>query len=355
MKSLEPDRLDALRFDAAQLATLRTLGEYRGKQALYIAQTPDVLRQLRDVAVIESTESSNRIEGVTVAPRRLQALMREHAAPRDRSEQEVAGYRDALALIHESARDMPFTPNVILQIHATMTRYMAAPGGRWKQTDNDIIERRADGTTSIRFRPVAAHLTPIAMENLTTAYAGALDRSLQDPLVLVPLAILDFLCIHPFTDGNGRASRLLMLMLLYQQGYEVGRYISLERVIEDSKEGYYDTLQRSSQGWHDARHDVRPWLDYCWAVLLAAYREFEERVGSLHRGRGAKGERVRTAVLARAQPFSISDIEAACAGISRDTVRAVLRQMKAEGVIESTGKGRGAKWVRRRQEIPTAT
>lgn len=346
MHSFTPDFLARLRFGASQAATLRALGEYRGKQELFYRQAPEVLRGLRQVAIIESSESSNRLEGVIVAPSRLKALVIKHTQPRDRSEQEVAGYRDALGLTHESARNMPFTPNVVLQLHTTLSRYMPAPGGRWKQTDNDIIERHPDGTVRIRFKPTPAHLTPMAMEELTKRYADALRDAKQDPLVLVPLTILDFLCIHPFNDGNGRIARLLTLMLLYHFNYEVGRYISIERVYEETRESYYETLEASSQGWHEERHDVFPWLEYFWGVLLRAYREFEERVGEVRTGRGAKTGQVREAVLSRREPFSISEIEAACAGVSRDTVRLVLRKMKSEGVIASTGKGRSARWRR---------
>lgn len=345
MQSLTPDYLAKLRFEAKQLATLRALGEYRGKQRLYIAQSPEVLTDLRQVAVIESTESSNRLEGVVVAASRLKSLVLKNAMPKSRSEQEVAGYRDALGLIHENAEQMPFTEGVILQLHSTMYRYMPQPGGHWKATNNDIVERHPDGSSRIRFHPVAAHLTPMAMADLVARYRNALDQHLADPLVLVPLVVLDFLCIHPFPDGNGRMARLLTLQLLYHFDYTVGRFISLERIFEESKESYYETLKASSQGWHEAAHDIAPWLDYFWGALLRAYKEFEERVGTIERGRGAKGDRVRADIMRRTLPFSISEIEEACPGVSRDMVRLVLRTMKTEGLIAPTGKGRGAKWV----------
>lgn len=356
MHSLSPDMLMRMRFDAQQMATLRALGEYQGKQRLYVAQAPEILSGLRQVAVVESTESSNRLEGVVVAPSRLKSLVLKNAAPRNRSEQEVAGYRDALALIHESAAHMPFSQSVVLQLHGMLYRYMPEfgkyAGGRWKATNNDIVERHPDGGTRVRFRPVAAHLTPMAMHDLGTRYGEALDQHLADPLVLVPLVILDFLCIHPFPDGNGRMARLLTLQLLYHFDYAVGRYISLERIFEESKESYYGTLEASSQGWHEAAHDTAPWLNCFWGALLRAYKEFEERVGTFERGRGNKGERVRAQVHKRMLPFAISEIEAACPGVSRDMVRLVLRAMKAEGLIASTGKGRGAKWVIQKTNKP---
>lgn len=346
MKSLQPAYLQNLRFDAQQLGTLRALGEYRGKQQLYVVQSPEVLSGLQQVAVVESTESSNRLEGIEVAPSRLKALVLKDATPKSRSEQEVAGYRDALALIHESGEQMPFTEGTLLQLHSMLYRYMPQPGGVWKATNNDIVERHADGSTRIRFRPVAAHLTPMAMADLVSGYRYALDQTLADPLVLVPLVVLDFLCIHPFADGNGRTARLLTLQLLYHFDCAVGRYISLERIFEESKESYYETLEASSQGWHEGQHNIAPWLGYFWGALLRAYKEFEERVGQIEHGRGAKGDRVRAEALKRTLPFSISELEDACPGVSRDMVRLVLRAMKAEGLIESTGKGRGAKWVR---------
>jgi Fic family protein len=346
MQSLQPDYLTSLRFDAQQLGTLRALGEYRGKQQLYVAQSPEFLSGLRQVAVIESTESSNRLEGIEVAPSRLKALVLKDAAPKSRSEQEVAGYRDALALVHESGEHMPFNEGTVLQLHGMLYRYMPQPGGVWKATNNDIVERHPDGSTRIRFRPVPAHLTPMAMTDLVGRYRHALDQHLADPLVLVPLVVLDFLCIHPFADGNGRTARLLTLQLLYHFDCAVGRYISLERIFEESKESYYETLEASSQGWHEGRHDIAPWLGYFWGALLRAYKEFEERVGQIEHGRGSKGDRVRAEVLKRTLPFSISELEDACPGVSRDMVRLVLRAMKSEGLIAPTGKGRGAKWVR---------
>ena len=344
MHSLSPDFLAQLRFGAQPMATLRALGEYRGKQQLYMAQSPEVLSDLRQVAVVESTESSNRLEGVVVAAHRLKSLVLKNATPRSRSEQEVAGYRDALGLIHESGDQMPFSEGTVLQLHSMLYRYMPQPGGHWKATNNDIIERHPDGRSRVRFRPVAAHLTPMAMADLVMRYRTALDQHLADPLVLVPLVILDFLCIQPFPDGNGRMSRLLTMQLLYHFGYAAGRVISLERIFEESKESYYETLEASSQGWHEARHDTAPWLQYFWGALLRAYKEFEERVGTVSRGRGAKGDRVRAEILKRQLPFSISDIEQACPGVSRDMVRVVLRAMKAEGLITPSGKGRGATW-----------
>ncbi len=239
---------------------------------------------------------------------------------------------------------MPFQPGVVRQLHTMLYRYMPQSGGSWKGMDNDIIERYPDGTARVRFRPLAAHLTPMAMDSLCQRFHHATQQQLADPLVLLPLTVLDFLCIHPFADGNGRIARLLTLQLLYQAGYAVGRFISLERIIEEAKEGYYRTLEISSVDWHHGAHDCHPWLNYFWGVLLRACQEFEERVGMLTVGRGAKGERVRAEICKRSLPFSLSELEHACPGISRDTVRQVLREMKAEGQVQVLSKGRSAKW-----------
>ena len=350
MRSLAPEHLTALVFDASQLATIQRLGEARGRQDLFVAQIPEQLEVLRQTAVVESSESSNRIEGVVAAPGRVAAIVLKAAAPRDRSEQEIAGYRDALQLIHESHEHMTFTTSVVLQLHSMLFRYLPSEGGIWKATDNEIVERHRQGrVTRARFTPVPAVGTPAAVRALATAYETAQREGRLDPLILVPLFVLDFLCIHPFRDGNGRMARLLTLLLLYQSRYQVGRYISLERVVEESKETYDEALERSSQGWHEARHDARPWLDYFWGVLLRAYREFEERVGTLSLGRGSKTQQVRAAVSRRLGPFSISDIEADCPGVSRDMVRVVLRQLRDETAITPLGKGRGARWIRKQE------
>jgi len=344
MPSLKSQYLESISFTASQASVLRLLGEYRGKQTLFERQKPEVLKSMRDLAVIESSESSNRLEGIEVPHARIKDLMRSDTAPRNRSEQEVAGYRDALALIHDARSDMPFSVNVIRQLHKTIYGYHATPGGDWKMTSNEIIERGIDGSLRVRFKPVSPVSVAPFMDDLIENYEAAVSTSGQDPLVLLPLAILDFLCIHPFSDGNGRVGRLVTLLLSYHHGYEVGRYISLERVIEDSKETYYEALETSSQGWHEDEHDVHPWLDYFWGLLLKAYSEFEERAGSPPSGRGSKTDRVRRAVMRQIAAFTIADLEKECPGVSRETIRNVLRDFRDSGVVAATGTGRGAKW-----------
>ncbi|UZJ60896.1 Fic family protein [Pseudomonas sp. KU26590] len=344
MHSLTPDFLSGLRYNGLQIATLRSLGELRGKQQLFVAHRPRILKGLKQLAAIESSESSNRLEGVVVASGRLKSLIMKNAEPKTRSEQEVAGYRDALALIHEAAAVSPLSEGIIQQLNNMLCRYLPQEENYGKATTNNTIDCPPAGSSTVGSHPLEGHFRPMAMADTIIRYQTALDQNLADPLVLVPLSILDFLCIHPFSDGHGRVARLLTLLLLYQLDYSVGRFISIERIFEDSKESYYRTLETSSQGWHEGEHDVQPWLNYFWGALLRAYKEFEVRVGTIDYLPRGKSARVRAEALKRTGLFSISEIEKSCPGVSRDTVRLVLRSLKAGGLIEPTGKGRNAKW-----------
>jgi Fic family protein len=351
MPSLTEEYLKSLKFSNKQGATLRAIGEHRGRQTLFIRQSPELLESLKQVAMIESSESSNRLEGITASHKKIEALVLKNTMPGNRSEQEIAGYRDALAIIHESGPHMEFTINVILQLHSMLYLNMPNDGGRWKMTDNEILEKNPDGTVArVRFRPTPAVSTPFAMEDLTKDYKYSIFNLQQEPLIVVPLAILDFLCVHPFADGNGRTARLLTLLLLYHFDYQVGKYISLERIFEESKEGYYETLEYCSQGWHENKHDVLPWLNYFWGALIRSYKEFEERVGTIGTGKGSKTDQVKEAIARRINPFAISDLETECPGVSRDMIRNVLRQLRDEGLIAAQGKGRGAKWKKKKWE-----
>jgi len=345
MASLAPQRLDSLTLSVEQASTLKSLGHYIGRHDSYQRQAPEVLQSLTIMAKVESTESSNRIEGIVATKERVEKLVLKSSTPRNRSEQEIAGYRDALALIHDSAEHMPLSSNLILQLHSTMSRYMPDAGGKWKTVDNAIVETGVDGAPRLRFAPTRAIETAQAIEKLSDDFHQAVAVEGREPLVVIPLAILDFLCVHPFRDGNGRISRLLTLLLLYQSGFEVGRYVSLERVFEESKETYYQALEASSQKWHTDEHDLSPWLNYFWGVMLCAYRELDQRVGTVSSGRGSKTERVRALVARQIKPFAISDIEHQARDISRDMIRVVLNKLRDEGVVELRGRGRGAKWV----------
>lgn len=345
-KSLSEYWLENLQFDSNELATIRAIGEYRGKQDLYAKQSPEVLNNLRIVAKIESSESSNRIEGIFVNRNRVEKIVQKpKEVLQNRSEQEVAGYRDALQIVHESAIHMPVNSNIALQLHRILCNYVPNSGGSWKSTDNEIIEIDEQGNRRVRFRAVTAIQTPHAMHRWAVQYNASIK--LVDPIIVIPLAILDFLCIHPFSDGNGRVSRLLTLLMLYQADYQVGRYISLERVIEQSKESYYETLQKSSQYWHEGKHDVKPWARYFWGVLIKAYRELDDKVADIRSGKGAKNEMIRQAVQRTVGPFSITELQEKLPTIGRAMIKLVLAELKKEGEIALQGKGRGAKWVRK--------
>jgi len=329
------------------LMMVRTLGEHRGRQSLYQEQSPELLETLKRVAMVQSVESSNRIEGVTVAADRLEAIVAKKTTPKGRSEQEVAGYRDVLASIHANAKRMILTPELILRLHRQIYARTPDRGGAWKEKENAILEVLPDGRQVIRFRPVSALATPEFIERLCTFYHQAMDQRQAEPLLLIGSFIFDFECIHPFWDGNGRIGRLLTLFFLYQAGYEVGRYISLERIIEESKETYYEVLLQSSHGWHEAKHDLRPWWNYFLGTLIAAYREFEERVGTITTARGAKREMVRQTVSRLPDQFSLREVRQACPGVSPDMVRLVLRELQKENLVTCTGRGPGAIWKKR--------
>jgi Fic family protein len=327
------------------LQSVRLVGAYGGKEALFRQQSPQVLEALREGAVIQSTESSNRIEGVLAPPQRIRDLVAHRTQPANRSEQEIAGYRDALNTIHTNFRDMRLTSNLVLQLHRDLFQFVPGGGGRWKAAENDITETRADGMRVIRFKPVAPHLTPDAMTRLHDAYGAELDANAVDPLLLIPTYVLDFLCIHPFADGNGRVARLLSLLLLYQGGYEVGRYISLEGVIEGTREGYYDSLYASSQGWHEGQHSLVPWWEYFVGVMLVkAYRDFEDRVGVTSARRGVKRDMIRDAVTRLPTRFRYADLARALPAVSRPTIARALRELRAEGAVRCMKPGRDATW-----------
>ena len=319
------------------------IAEAKGRQDLHTRQAPQVLRALREMALVQSVESSNRIEGVTVDPARLRPLVVGDARARDRSEEEILGYRRALNLIHTSASDLSITPDLFQRLHRIIQEG-SGDAGQWKRLDNEIVELRPGAPPIVRFRAVAAAETPAAVDELCLSYRHALDQERVPPLLAMACLVLDFLCIHPFRAGNGRVSRLLTLLALYQHGYEVGRYISLERLVEESREDYYEVLRRSSENWHEGRHDILPWLNYFLAILRRAYREFEERVGQVRTPRGAKAALVEAALDAFPGNFTLSDLERACPGVSRDMVRRVLRDLQKAGKVVCLGRGPGAAW-----------
>jgi Fic family protein len=319
------------------------IAEAKGKQDLFTRQSPQVLKTLREMALIQSTESSNRIEGVTVAPDRLRPLVLGHTKPRDRSEQEVQGYRLALNKIHSGHAKLPITADTLKHLHA-LCQSASGDAGQFKRIDNEIVELRQGSAPVIRFKCVSAKQTPAAMDELCLLYRHALDQDNIPPLIAIAGLVLDFLCIHPFRDGNGRVSRLLTLLVLYQHGYEVGRYVSLERLVEESKEDYYEVLHRSSQRWQEGRHELTPWMNLFLAVIRRAYAEFEQRAGNVKTKRGAKAGLVIAAIHQQPGDFQLSDIERACPGVGREWIRTLLTDLKAAGEVSCQGKGPAARW-----------
>jgi len=322
---------------------MNSISEYKGKQELYAKQSPQILKTLLEAALIESAESSNRIEGVTVDHVRLKPLVIGHSKPRDRSEEEVAGYRKALDLIHSKYKSLRITPETVKELHR-LCRGESWDAGKWKEKDNDIIRKHPDGRVEVIFKPVSAGKTPEMMKQLCLSYEHSISQLKYPDLYAIACLVMDFLSIHPFRDGNGRISRLLTLLALYQHGFMVGKYISLERIVEQSKETYYETLNKSSQKWHEAKHDVIPWFNYFLGTVLAAYKEFEDQAKNIKPARGAKTQIVTQVIERQIGEFSLSDIEQECPAVSRDMIKIIFRELQKAKKIECLGKGKSAKW-----------
>ena len=326
---------------------LSAIHEYRGKQDLYITAKKDVLKTLLEVAIIQSTDASNRIEGIFTSDARLRELVIQKSQPVNRNEKEIVGYRNVLATIHENYEYIPLTPNTILQLHRDLYSFQATGiGGIWKNTDNLIAETDPNGEQHIRFTPVTALETPQAMEELCTAYRNALACGICDPLILLVLFIFDFLCIHPFNDGNGRMSRLLTLLLLYQHGYIVGKYISLEKLIEQSKETYYETLQQSSSNWNSNANDYMPFLRYMLGVILKSYRDFGNRVVHVVSEKLNKTDRIKMMFEQKFGKISKADIVNECPDISVSMIERTLKELLDNGEIKKVGSGKLTAYVK---------
>ena len=322
---------------------LTDLAEAGGKQELFTRQSPQKLNVLREHALVESAVSSNRIEGVEVDKSRVGTLMFGKPALRDRNEEEVCGYRDALRLIHEQGAKLPITETTIKRLHK-LCRGEIWDAGAYKEKDVDIIQKYADGRSRVRFKTVLASQTPKAMAEMIELWQRGVREKWVHPLLLAAALNLDFLCIHPFRDGNGRASRLLFLLACYHCGIEAGRYISLERLIEQNKERYYEVLEQSSARWHEGKHD--PWLtmNFLLFILTQACKEFEQRVGQLKSPRGEKTEAVLAAIERQVTTFRVADLQSECPGVGVDLIRQLLARLQKDKKIKSLGTGRGAKW-----------
>ena len=328
------------------VAYLTQIHEYKGQQNLFIEAKADALSNLLEVAKIQSTEASNRIEGIITTDDRLKKIVREKTMPQTRSEKEIAGYRDVLATIHESHDYISPKPSVILQLHRDLYKFSGKSiGGSFKNSDNVIAEELPDGQRFIRFQPVPAWETPEAIRILCDAFQEAMQDTELDPLLLIPIFILDFLCIHPFNDGNGRMSRLLTLLLLYRAGYIVGKYISIEKLISDTKETYYEVLQQSSRNWHEGANDYAPFVTYMLGILVAAYRDFETRIELLTNRGLSKPDRVREIIRKHLGKITKSEIMAQCPDISQITVQRALAEMLKNGEITKLSGGRYTAYI----------
>ena len=316
---------------------LAQIHEHKGEHA---QAKEDELTHLIEIARIQSTEASNRIEGIYTSDDRLQKLVKDKTTPRDRSEKEIAGYRDVLATIHESYQYIPVKPGMILQLHRDLYKYSGMSiGGNYKTSDNVIEEEDAQGNKHVRFRPVSSWETPEAMERLCQAYNDMCNSGQYDPLLMIPVFIMDFLCIHPFNDGNGRMSRLLTLLLLYRSGYHVGKYISIEKLIERTKFNYYDDLQESSTNWHDETNNYIPFVTYQLGIILAAYREFADRLKIVSENT-RKPNRIRDIIKSHLGTITKTEIMQQCPDVSQTTIQRALNDLVKSGEIIKIGGGR---------------
>ena len=354
MRRFDYKKLAERQWDNKIVLLCSKIHEHKGRQDLFIRQKPVQLDRMVEIARIQSTEASNRIEGIVTTDTRMKQLMKEKTAPRNREEEEILGYRDVLNTIHENSDFIDIVPNHILQLHRDLLKRAGVSyGGSFKNVQNYIKEIRPDGTESIRFTPLAPHETPGAIERICQSYSETMALEIVDPLILIPSFICDFLCIHPFNDGNGRMSRLLTLLLLYKSGYEVGKYISIEKQIEKTKDVYYDVLQEIDHGWHEEQNDPTPFIKYMLQMILACYMEFEERVGILD-DIGVKSSAydvVKSYVDNKLGKFNAADVLANCPSIGRTSVFNALKRLVEEGYIEKNGERQQAYYVKKSTSI----
>ena len=351
MKNINLEKNAKSLFTPNIINTISLIHEYKGKQALYIESKKDSLTSLLNIAKIQSTEYSNRIEGIEITDSRIKELVNEKVTPKNRNEEEIAGYRDALKLIHESYDDIFITPNIILQLHKILYKYSSSSiGGKFKATDNIIEETDEQGNKFIRFKPVSALQTPFAIEKLCDNYNELIKREEIDPLLLIPIFILDFLCIHPFSDGNGRMSRLLTLLLLYKSGYIVGKYISIEKLIENTKESYYDTLKKSSINWHDDNNDYSYFVEYYLSIILRAYKDFSNRIEYMTNNKMNAKDRVFLVIEKNISKMTKKEIIEICPDISETTVEKALSDLIKDELILKIGDGRYTSYIINREK-----
>lgn len=337
---------------ASIAVTLGGIDRAKGAESASGKRRREGLKTLTAIARIQSVESSNAIENIRAPAERIRKLVVNNDEPTNRDEQEIAGYRAVLDTIDADAAHIPFTPSVVEQLHRDLYQFTSSPAGRWKSVENSIQQVGPDGARTVRFQTLAAAATPAAMVELHERFAAASTAGEHHPLLLIGCYVFDFLAIHPFLDGNGRVSRLLTLLMLYQAGYDVGRYVSLERLVDETRETYYEALQAAGHGWHEGEHDVSPWLRYFLGILTAAYGELQASAITVS-GRGSKREAIRRHIeTAIADEFTVADIRKAVPAASQSYISKTLTRLREEGAIEPVGTGRGARWRRRPQVIP---
>ena len=349
MRSFDYSYLSERTWDAEIISYISRIHEYKGKQELFLRQKPVELKRLVEIAKVQSTEASNRIEGIVTTNARLKQLVADKTTPKNRDEEEILGYRNALKTIHENYDMIPVRSSYILQLHRDLLKFTnLSYGGQFKTTPNEIDMMLESGEKVVLFRPLEPYETPDAVDELCRQYQAALDKEIIDELILIPCFILDFLCIHPFNDGNGRMSRLLTLLLLYRRGYLVGQYISVEKAIADTKEAYYDALARADQGWHEEKNDPKPFIKYMLGIILSCYRDFEKRV-SIAEKTGARStayDIVKAYTEEHIGKFTKQDVLAGCPSLGSSSVEAALKKLVDDGTLIRIGAGRKTQYAR---------
>ena len=334
------------KWDSEILGLIAAIYKEAGKQEMYLKQRPEELEKLVEIAKVQSTEASNAIEGIVTTSARIRQLVEEKTAPRNRDEQEIAGYRDALNIIHENFDAIPITRNYILQLHKVLYSHMNNPmAGQTKSVQNYISATYPNGHTETLFTPLAPFETPEALERICDEYNRVIGNMEVEPLIVIPIFIHDFLCIHPFNDGNGRMSRLLTTLLLYRSGFYVGKYISLEAKIAKNKDLYYAALRQAQEGWHEGTEDAVPFIKYLLGIILSAYRDFEERFSLVEQKKPAL-ETVRQATLNKIGRFSKQDIRELCPALSVSSIEGALRKLVASGELKREGNGKNTCYYR---------
>lgn len=346
MRTFNYSVIQKTKWDSEILGLIAAIYKEAGKQELCLKQKPEEMEKLVEIAKVQSTEASNAIEGIVTTSTRMRQLVKEKTAPRNRNEQEIAGYRDALNIIHENFDAIPITQNYILQLHSILYSHMNNPmAGRTKNVQNYISSTWPDGHTETLFTPLAPYETPEALDRICEEYNRVIGNMEAEPLIVIPVFIHDFLCIHPFNDGNGRMSRLLTTLLLYRNGFYVGKYISLEAKIAKNKDLYYEALQQSQAGWHDGNEDALPFIKYLLGTVLSAYKDFETRFELVETKRPAL-ETVRLATMNKIGRFSKQDIIELCPSLSASSIEVALRKLVASGDLKREGRGKSIRYHR---------